>query len=378
MNTKNNCNIVSVGKRRDGGTRYWCLQHKADATAKYGVPAPKCRYADIPIVSASETVKIDIAEYPGGVALWGAVPPVYDTTLQPLDRGIHVHARQSSESKKEIDETFRKVFLVDGNNPLRKAEISELDAIYYMVTSIFGYPMKYIECTRCHCPHLDKDWFSLNPHQRHLCAGCGQYFRDDSKAIGNPIKKTQSLFDNQLSKTKKINSPLKIKQSDYKGGVQICGSNSAIFWTSGVEEEEGIHVHAFTDDKSLPVIDDTFSKVVIDGFDLDPSMVRTLMAQNSIPHISGRVVSFSCPHCNNSHFSDGESSFTPSKNHICNYCHKNFQSKGRLKNVVGNPLIQILSDLKKMQSESLKNIILIYWRKLFKKVSVEFYMVDVA
>jgi len=28
------CEVVAVGKRRDGGTRYWCLRHKADATAK--------------------------------------------------------------------------------------------------------------------------------------------------------------------------------------------------------------------------------------------------------------------------------------------------------------------------------------------------------
>ena len=345
MSIINNCNIVSVGKRRDGGTRYWCLQHKADATAKYGVLADKCRYADVREVSASETVKIDIANYPGGVALWGAVPPVYDTTLQPLDRGIHVHARQDSASSKEIDETFRKVLLIDKNKLKRKAEINELDAIYYMVTSIFGYPMKYVECTRCQYPHLDKDWFSLNPHQRHLCAGCGQYFRDTSKAIGNPIKKTQELFENQPSKTKKIDRPLEIEQINYKGGIQIWGSNSAIFWTSNVEEEEGIHVHAFTDDQSLPVIDNTYSKVVIDGIEIDPLMVRILMAQNSIPHISGRVISFDCPYCNNPHFSLGESGFTPSKNHVCNHCQKEFQSKGRLRNVIGNPLIQTLSDL---------------------------------
>lgn len=345
MSNTNSCNIVSVGKRRDGGTRYWCLQHKADATAKYGVPAEKCRYADVPEISNSEIVKIDIADYPGGVALWGAVPPVYDTTVQPLDRGIHVHARQNAKTNKEIDETFRKVLLVDKNNRKRKAEINELDAIYYMVTSIFGYPMKYVECTRCQYPHLDKDWFSLNPHQRHLCAGCGQYFRDTSKAIGNPIKKTQELFENQPGKTKKIDRLLEIKQSDYKGGIQIWGSNSAIFWTGDVEEEEGIHVHAFTDDKSLPIIDDTFSKVVIDGVELDPSMVRILMAQKSIPHISGRVISFNCPHCSNSHFSPRESGFTPNKDHICNYCQKEFQSKGRLRNIIGNPLVQILSDL---------------------------------
>lgn len=344
MSPKKKCNVVSVGKRRDGGTRYWCLEHKADATAKYGVQAEKCRYADIPDVSESETVKIDIAEYPGGVALWGAVPPVYDTTLQPLDRGIHVHARHKSKSRKEIDETFRKVLLVDGNNLSRKAEISELDAIYYMVTSIFGYPMKYVECTRCQHPHLDKDWFSLNPHQRHLCAGCGQYFRDTAKAIGNPIKKTQELFENQPSKTKKIERSLKIRQSDFEGGIQIWGSNAAIFWTSNAEEEEGIHVHAFTN-KSEPDIDNTYSKVIVDGIELDPLMVRILMAQKSIPHISGRVKSFNCSHCNVPHFSVGESGFTPSKNHTCNHCQKEFQSKGRLRNVIGNPLIQILFGL---------------------------------
>ena len=41
------CHIVSVGKRRDGGTRYWCLQHKADATAKYGKRARTCRAAHV-------------------------------------------------------------------------------------------------------------------------------------------------------------------------------------------------------------------------------------------------------------------------------------------------------------------------------------------
>jgi hypothetical protein len=41
------CTVVAVGKRRDGGTRYWCLRHKADATAKYGKPAKACRAAHI-------------------------------------------------------------------------------------------------------------------------------------------------------------------------------------------------------------------------------------------------------------------------------------------------------------------------------------------
>src|SRR4029077_13173243 len=87
------CEISPVAKRRDGGTRYWCLKHRADATAKYGKPATACRTAPPPRSAKKDTMTLDCSKYPGGVALWGAVPAVYDTTTQPLDRGIHVHSR---------------------------------------------------------------------------------------------------------------------------------------------------------------------------------------------------------------------------------------------------------------------------------------------
>jgi hypothetical protein len=48
------CNVVAVAKRRDGGTRYWCKVHRADATAKYGNPASKCRSADEPPLRPEE------------------------------------------------------------------------------------------------------------------------------------------------------------------------------------------------------------------------------------------------------------------------------------------------------------------------------------
>ena len=76
---------MSVGKRRDGGTRYWCLQHKADATAKYGKRARTCRAAHVRPIGESDTLVLHLDKYEGGIALWGAVPPVYDTTRQPLD-----------------------------------------------------------------------------------------------------------------------------------------------------------------------------------------------------------------------------------------------------------------------------------------------------
>ena len=72
----NACHIVDVGKRRDGGTRYWCLKHRADATAKYGKPATACRTAHITPIAEKNILSLDFAKYPGGVALWGAVPAV--------------------------------------------------------------------------------------------------------------------------------------------------------------------------------------------------------------------------------------------------------------------------------------------------------------
>jgi transposase-like protein len=207
--------------------------------------------------------------------------------------------------------------------------------------------MKYVECTRCQHPHLDKDWFSLHPHHRHLCAGCGQYFRDTDVAIGNPIIKTQLLFGNTPKPAKEIKRKIEINQNDYKGGIQIWGSNPAIFWTSEQNEEEGIHIHCYSDDNSDPQIDDTFSEVIVDGIKLDPVMVRVLMAQSAIPHIEGRVVSFNCPNCNTPHFSEGSFSFTPSKSHTCKFCKHEFQNKGRLKNVIGNPLVKIISEITK-------------------------------
>src|SRR5438552_14337175 len=89
------CHVVSVGKRRDGGTRYWCLKHRADATAKYGKRGSVCRAANLEPESGN-VFALDLDIYRGPVALWGAVPAIYDTTRLPVDRGIHLHARKST------------------------------------------------------------------------------------------------------------------------------------------------------------------------------------------------------------------------------------------------------------------------------------------
>ncbi len=339
------CNIVEVGRRRDGGTRYWCLLHKADATAKYGKPAKECRYAHVAPLAPADTFTLNLDKYQGGVALWGAVPPVYDTSSQVPDRGVHVHARRSASDDKEIDRTYRSVRITGG--PLAKSDfvVNELDAIYYMVSSIFGYEMRHISCTYCGEAHLDRDWFSLHPHRRHLCAGCGRNFRDNLTSIGNPIAGVRDRCAVHSTKVKRSRKKFVHRQDEFPGGVQIWGSNAAFLWTGTGSEEEGIHIHAFTTDETTPDVDDTFGTVIIDNVELDATMVRTFMAQSALPHIAGRVTSINCPSCRLPQFNTGDAAFTPIVERNCEHCNRAFTARGRLRKTIANPLPAILERL---------------------------------
>jgi transposase-like protein len=341
------CIVVAVGKRRDGGTRYWCLRHKADATAKYGKPAKACRAAHIAAPRPEEVLLLDIDRYKGGIALWGAVPAVYDTTRLPMDRGIHVHARLRPKDKKEMDCTYRAIRLVSGRLPKEGILVSELDATYYMVSSLFGFQMRYVTCPYCDWPHLDKDWFSVHPHRRHLCAGCGKQFSDTQSGVGNPIMGVRDACGVGKQETTPSKLILDIKQSEFPNGIQIWGSNAAFLWTRACAEEEGIHVHAFGKDPDKPELDETYGRVTIDGIDLDPTMVRVLMAQSALPSLKSRVRSMDCPSCGEPQFSDGEGAFTPAETHRCVRCGKEFPGRSRFRKTILNPLPRILERLAK-------------------------------
>jgi hypothetical protein len=231
------CDIVAIEKRRDGGTRYWCRSHRADGTAKGGTPATKCRGANTVPIGVDETLTLELDTYLGGVALWGAVPAVYDTTRQNMDRGIHVHTRLTPECSKDTDWTYRAVRLIGKGLPKEGILLSEIDAIYYMVSSIFGFPMTFVTCTYCDWPHLDKDWFSVHPHRRHLCAGCGKHFYDRTKGIGNPIVGVREVLNVSQHEILPAKTTIEIKQSEFPGGIQIWGSNPAFLWTQPKPEK---------------------------------------------------------------------------------------------------------------------------------------------
>lgn len=342
---KLDCRILAVGKRRDGRTRYWCLAHRADATTKYGRPAEECRAARMPPISSENRLVLNVDSYLGGVALWGAVPPVYDTTRKSFDQGIHVHARTEVGGQKVIDKTFLAVKMVGTSFPPEGLEASDIDAIYFMVSSVFGHDVKQVLCSHCGYSHLDKDWFSVHPHRRHLCAGCGRHFSDDEIAIGNPIGGILDQFSLTQQEPQETNRALDISQDDFPGGIQVWGSNPAFLWTSEKREEAGIHVHAFENDSEVPSVDNTFGSVAIDGVSLDPTMVRVLMAQLSLPHLRHRIVSCSCPECGDLQFSRDQRAYTDAVKHVCVQCGHSYTARGRIRRTVANPLLASLESL---------------------------------
>ncbi len=340
------CDVIAIGKRRDGGTRYWCRTHRADSTAKYGIPASKCCLSDEISISNDEVQVLDLDKYLGGVALWGAAPAVYDTTKLPIERGIHVHARLTPRSDKEIDLTYQTMRIVGKHLPAEGIIIKPKDAIYYLISTIFKCATSLIACTYCCWPHLDMDYFSVHSHRRHLCTNCGRYFYDRNKGIGNPIAGVREACSTAVHNIVPALKSLTIKQSQYPGGIQIWGSNPAFLWTQFKDEEEGIHVHTFlTEYDTEPTIDETFGEVIIDDVRLDPVMVRILMAQNVLPVLKDRVQSVNCPNCDYPQFDVGEAAYTPSHVHVCSECGNSFAVRGRLRNIVANPLPTILTDL---------------------------------
>lgn len=337
------CEIISVGKRRNGSPRFWCVRHRADATEKYGRRATACRNAGLRPIDPKDILTLDLDEYAGGIALWGASPPIYDTTALPLERGIHVHARPRAEAAKEIDNSFAAVRIVGSTVPEGGILISEADAVHFMTSAVFGVRMSHIVCAHCGYPHLDADWFSTHAHSRHLCSACGRYFKDLRASVGNPICGVRKACGVKASRLQNAPQKLAIKQSDYPGGIQIWGSSPALLWTSRTAESKGIHVHAFKTKKGPPAIDETYSVVVIDGVKLDPQQVRVLMAQRTLLSLRHRVAAIDCPKCGTPVFENGLLAFTPQVTHSCAKCGVRFAAKGRYRKTIGNPLLGILS-----------------------------------
>lgn len=293
---------------------------------------------------------IDPYDYPGGVAVWAALAPVFDTSGRPSESGIHVHARQEVDLGKEIDATYPAVAVRSRQERSgeRASLVTRDAAINYYLSRFLSRRVECLRCPRCNEIHLDCGWFAIHPHQRHLCEYCGRLFTDHDSAVSNPVALVREALGGLNSNLEPIRAcaSLDIRQAEYPGGVQIWASNPAIIWTAPRSEQTGIHVHLFNDPCGCPVIDETFNEVRIDGVGLDEAMVHHLMAQQAAPHLEGKIETLNCPTCGGSHFDRGELAFEPHPQHTCEHCGIDFRPPGRWRLSISNPLLATLELLR--------------------------------
>ena len=342
------CNIRNVGKSRNGSDRFWCSQHNSTATGYGGIKLENCELSYLDTVP-KRVLEIREHDFPGGIAIWGAVDPIFNTTDYSDQAGVHVHARNEPGGDKIHDETFDEVRLHYKNDLFDNnvVTITHDVAVAYYVSRYIGRNVDSLICPHCRKVHLDKDVFAVKPHKRHLCHHCGRFFNDVKRGISNPVIFFRNLKDEYLQPRQVIKSKkhLNIKQVDYPGGIAIWASNPALVWTATRPEEKGIHVHAFGTD----TINDTYATVMIDGVNLELDHVATLMAQKALGYLNGRIVSLECPHCSTPHFDKGDMAFKPHKHHCCENCGEKFENGQKL--AVSNPLAKELERLIKFTSE---------------------------
>lgn len=342
------CAVEAVGKQRNGKPRFWCMTHQSSATGKYGRRLERCEGA-YRAADRSQATELDPAAYPGGLALWGAVKPVYDTSRVGVEEGVHVHAREEVNGDKVIDGTFSTVTLPLMRNlfDASKALITVETAVASYVSRFLDRPMMSLFCTYCGEPHLDSEWFAVKPHKRHLCHNCGKIFPVNERCISNPLVSLRHMLRDR-GETRSLEpavEELDLKQADYPGGLQIWASNEALLWTSPEPEKEGIHVHAYAADGVTRLIDDTYAEVTIDGTRLDKDHLRYFMAQQALKYLDGKVVSLRCT-CGEAYFDAGEAAFRPHSDHRCKRCDTHLRSKGRRKKVVSNPFVDTVAVLR--------------------------------
>lgn len=345
------CNIVLIGKNRNGTNRYWCLEHHAPAYGKNGNKLDECLATYKNENRTKSSIDLNPNDYPGGIALWGCALAVYDTTSFNLEPGVHVHARKEAGKEKEIDKTFGTVNVKLDDDYI---SFNDLASISYLSSNILNLDMVYLECPHCKAPHLDKDWYAANPHKRHLCSYCGRNFNVKEPNIGNPIIKAKAMFgDTQIHrKVIKPNRTLEISQKDFPFGISIWGSNTALLWTSPKTEEYGIHIHAFKKNCLKPTIDETYDNVIIDGIHLNVEQVRLYMVQKTLPYLKGRISVLKCPQCGEALLDTGKASYTPDTNHTCPKCKNTFRTQKKL---ISNPFINIIQDLHTFTNLPLRN-----------------------
>lgn len=287
--------------------------------------------------SYTKNLTLDINDYPGGIAIWGALPALFDTSNQAFDRGVHVHARTADLSKKVIDATYDSVTVIAKN---RIFTITKEAAVHFSMSSVFDINIISLTCQHCSQLITSVGHAAVLPSRQHQCNHCGGATTTATECISNPIMLLKKLIGDCLVKRPAIIPERKIliDPAQYDGGIQIWGSNPSIVWTAKRLEESAIHIHAYND-YGKRIIDNTYGRVSLAGYKLDIEMIRVLQIQLALPDFALHLTTLYCPHCGTEQFDQGIRAVCPHAKRICLRCKQTFVAR----EVVSNPAFDVLT-----------------------------------
>ncbi|HAT9729383.1 TPA: hypothetical protein JBD73_03555 [Legionella pneumophila subsp. pneumophila] len=287
--------------------------------------------------SYTKNLTLNLDDYPGGVAIWGALPALFDTSNQGFDRGIHVHARLADSSKKVIDATYDHVTIISG---YRIFTITEEAAVHFSMSAIFDIKITSLTCQHCSQLITSVGYAAVRPSRQHQCNHCSEITTTTSDCISNPIMLLKELIgDEQVKRPAVIpNRTIAIDPDKYSGGIQIWGSNPSIIWTAKRLEESAIHIHAYNENGKR-IIDNTYGSVSLDGHKLDIEMIRVLQIQLALPNLALLLTTVYCPHCGVEQFDRGIWAVSAHNHRVCLLCKQTFISQ----DVISNPAFDVLT-----------------------------------
>lgn len=328
------CSVAQVGKFRNGSPKAWCRTH-----AEFVRPASALECARAGSTLTLRCLSLDVGQYPGGIGIWGSLPPAIDTADSTMDEeslleGVHVHARPHPKAKKEVDETYDIVALFQVGELLI---VIDTDSATSLVQSrIANLQSARVACRHCGAEHIDEGWFAVNPHRKHQCMCCGREFYQQTDVPGSAIEdKLREVFPVNMEPRIPPKRTIDLaRHLDAGRHIRIWGTHKALVWTADRPEESGVHIHVYNN-RGEYIVDETFDKALWRGRTLDATEVQMLMLQKSLPHLDGRIEAAECSSCGIALLSEGKAAVNASTSHVCSSCGAVNRSK---KKVVMNPL----------------------------------------
>ena len=125
--------------------------------------------------------------------------------------------------------------------------------------------------------------------------------------------------------------------TQYPGGVGIWGALPAIYDTTSLPIEHGVHVHARKAPKRKKEIDASYGEVRINV----GGSSAIITERSATPYVAGAVLGVplhevTCPYCGAAHLDAGRFAVHPHQRHLCEQCGVEFLEPDRS---VGNPIL---------------------------------------